>query len=750
MIKLLMHFIFKSSLIFFILLIPNNNYAKQILIYADNINYDSEQVIVARGKAKIQYGEQLITSDIIIYNKEENKIILPVEFNLKDKDNNYIQGSSGSFSKTFEDGIIEDIKILLNDGSRIVGKNAKRKGSIDIITKGVYSPCKSRIKIGNFICPTWQLEGERMLHDNESLFLYQKHTKMRVLNTPIFYLPYMVAPSPLRKERKSGFLTPSFNFNFLDTKTSQSTSLPYYFNISEDKELTFTPTFNYGGGVDSSQRFLFDYSQLLSGGNLDINFKFDSNFENENNNKWFSDASIVTNYTQNINSNYKIEIESALQTSKDYIQRTDPNNTLSYQSSLRSKIKVDGYNLYHIDDKLEISSSYYQVSQDDEDNKITPIVLPYIEYYSGSKNLDNKTKYYSKHIFYNIFRDKGNNVHAKSQKKISSMFSTEHIVYKNIFRITFNSETYAQVFDTEKKLLINSEYHTGSYSRFFPIVGLNFDMPFKLKNNSHNFLYSPYISLIASPGLSNSNKISNEDSSINDFSLNNLRELNRYTGSDKLDNSKRLNYGFNISNDKIRLDMLSYYEFSNNSNFDNDQNSDDHLSDMIGQVEYKNKISTDYNFRYDHNDNYFKKHNINFKYPGSYGNLTLSYLDQKSKTDETIITDTETLNYNIESAKFYKYSQIKLKGLYDLKKSINSEYSIGYNYFDECFGVNIDFSRKSYEEGELKPQDLLTIMFSFKNLGSYKSSNLAVSDRDKQDIEWQGISTSNELFAINE
>ena len=37
-------------------------------------------------------------------------------------------------------------------------------------------------------------------------------------------------------------------------------------------------------------------------------------------------------------------------------------------------------------------------------------------------------------------------------------------------------------------------------------------------------------------------------------------------------------------------------------------------------------------------------------------------------------------------------------------------------------------------------------MFSFKNLGSYKSTNLAVSENDKEDIEWESISIDNELF----
>ena len=37
-------------------------------------------------------------------------------------------------------------------------------------------------------------------------------------------------------------------------------------------------------------------------------------------------------------------------------------------------------------------------------------------------------------------------------------------------------------------------------------------------------------------------------------------------------------------------------------------------------------------------------------------------------------------------------------------------------------------------------------MFSFKNVGSYKSTNLAVSETDKQEIEWISEGIKNELF----
>ena len=67
---------------------------------------------------------------------------------------------------------------------------------------------------------------------------------------------------------------------------------------------------------------------------------------------------------------------------------------------------------------------------------------------------------------------------------------------------------------------------------------------------------------------------------------------------------------------------------------------------------------------------------------------------------------------------------------------------------NECFGINIDFVRKSYEEDTLKPQDILTLMFSFKNIGSYKSTNLASTDGNR-DIKWQNVDIDENKFENN-
>ena len=85
-----------------ILIIPNFNDAKEILIYADSISYDENENIVAKGNAKIFQQNQFILSELIIYDKLENKIILPTKFIFKDENKNYFEGENGFFLKDLE------------------------------------------------------------------------------------------------------------------------------------------------------------------------------------------------------------------------------------------------------------------------------------------------------------------------------------------------------------------------------------------------------------------------------------------------------------------------------------------------------------------------------------------------------------------------------------------------------------------------------------------------------------------------
>ena len=92
----------------------------------------------------------------------------------------------------------------------------------------------------------------------------------------------------------------------------------------------------------------------------------------------------------------------------------------------------------------------------------------------------------------------------------------------------------------------------------------------------------------------------------------NSKSLNRYSGTDKLDNSKRVVYGFNAKNSNFVADLIQTYEFTNNSNFHKEQGNEKRLSDLLGALAYDNQknIYTGYDFRVDVDEDYIKEQNI--------------------------------------------------------------------------------------------------------------------------------------------
>ena len=137
-----------SFIVFFVAIIfyTTEHSAKEIQIYADSIDYDSNENIVAKGNVKIIEGNEVLTSSIIIINQNKKIITLPKEFQFKDEKDNYYYGTSGEFSTDFMNAKINDIKLLLNDGSRIVGSSGQKTDEQILINKGVCSPCESKIK----------------------------------------------------------------------------------------------------------------------------------------------------------------------------------------------------------------------------------------------------------------------------------------------------------------------------------------------------------------------------------------------------------------------------------------------------------------------------------------------------------------------------------------------------------------------------------------------------------------------------
>jgi LPS-assembly protein len=84
----------------------------------------------------------------------------------------------------------------------------------------------------------WDLSAARLDIDQQEGRGVARHAKLRVMDVPVLYSPYL--SFPIDDRRKSGFLVPSIGNS---SRSGFKVVTPYYFNIAPNMDATLTPTF---------------------------------------------------------------------------------------------------------------------------------------------------------------------------------------------------------------------------------------------------------------------------------------------------------------------------------------------------------------------------------------------------------------------------------------------------------------------------------------------------------------------------
>ena len=682
-------------------------YSKDSIIYSDFLSTDKNNNIIAKGNVRILHDEEILKTDNLFIDEKNNKIILENEFTYKDKSGNYYYGSEGEFSKDFHSGIIHDFSFIGSDKLRLKGVKGIKKGNIDIIEKAVITPCKT-IKLFN--CPLWQIKAQKIVHDKNEYMIYQKNSRMEILEFPVFYTPYSISPSPLRKERRSGFLYPTFQI--INSSHGGSAKLPYYFNISPDKELLITPVFYF---IQSKQDIKYFYNQRTSGGNITMNASTLTNFDKSDDFEWLRDASLSLSINQKINKHYKTGINMNLQTKGTYLREYDSTNPINYFSSLSTSAYIDGYSLIEENDLLTFETYNFQAVKQDDDNKKIPIVSPVINYNTGNKIIFDNINLQNKLLFYHIFRDKNTTDHAYRQTRLNYDADISYQKFWKNSRIRFESTVQSDFYSTYKKQ-IGNEYVSDEHIRIFPMTGILIDNP--LINSKTKTIYTPKVFLGINPSKANTNEISNELTTDNEIDISRFFSVNRYTGNDKFDNGQRIGYGLDIIKENFNFNIAQGYQISKNSDYSKDVRMSNDFSDVLGKFGFTNildsKMNFNYNYRYSPTDKYIYYQNAALSGDlNNIGNISIGYNNADSKSSSLTFDDRESINFKFQSVNFLN-SNVEFSTSYDMLKDSHQTSTINYTYGDECFGMNVIYNKNFFNN----TPDTLSIGMNFTFIGS--------------------------------
>lgn len=242
----------------------------KLLVEADELIYDNDKnTVTAKGNAELHYGPRTLQADRVRYDRGSSRVFAEGNVRLTDQDGAVVTGDRMELTDDFKTGFIDSLRIQQSvdrrgetvrtrfsapRAERIAGEQTR----FDYGTYTACEPCKDNPEVP----PLWQVRAAKIVHNNETHTVYFEESTLEIAGIPVAYLPYFEAPDPTVK-RKSGFLTPRF---ITSTAVGTGASVPYFFNLAPDYDLTLSPAFLSRQGVLGQA----EYRQRLDNGSFNL------------------------------------------------------------------------------------------------------------------------------------------------------------------------------------------------------------------------------------------------------------------------------------------------------------------------------------------------------------------------------------------------------------------------------------------------------------------------------------------------
>ena len=230
------------------------------VLVADDVYMEGNERLVATGNVEAIYDGRRLQAEGIIYDRTTDRLILSGPIVIHEDGDSIIIATSGEIDQDLENGILRGARIVMGDHVQLAAQELNRSGGrFNQLVKVSVTSCK--------VCddgtpPLWQIRARRVIHDQQEKQLYFEDAQLRVLDTPIFYLPRLRLPDPTL-ERATGFLVPSFvNSSLLGV----GARVPYFFRLGDHKDLTVTPFL-----TTKTRTLELRYRQAFRNGRIEFN-----------------------------------------------------------------------------------------------------------------------------------------------------------------------------------------------------------------------------------------------------------------------------------------------------------------------------------------------------------------------------------------------------------------------------------------------------------------------------------------------
>ena len=701
-----------------------NSVGLTTIVTSENYRFESENVVFDNKNKIIKSDFPTKISDpngniffvsMFNYNSIKNILFSKGEIKLEDINKNIYKFNQIYIDEKKKKVIGSDAKIFLNDNKmkadvrnnpRIFANSVSIDESTTSVQKGVLTYCKFR---ENDKCPPWELRAKKIKHNSSKKTVYYDSAVLKIYDFPIFYFPKFSHPDPT-VDRRSGFLIPTFANS---TNMGVGIDIPYFWNISKDKDITFTPRFQ----ASNEPLYLAEYRQDFAKSFLITDVGYTEGYKKKSNTK---------------TSGSRAHFFSRFYTS--FIEEAD----------ISSDLEI---NLQHVS-----NSTYPKV------NKLQTSLVDYLD-----NTIKNTVDYafQKKDLFFNTKISAFENLSKTGNERFEYIYP-EASLEKNVLMseslgiIDLKSELLVRNFEVDKQLdIISNEFNwvsnswvnkfgfeneflglfknvnykakntenfktDSTTSEFYGALGFKSELGlFKFRDGNKLNIFKPKMLVKISP---NDSRNISEDSTILNYS--DLYKLNKVKDIQTVDTGSSISLGFDfkinnldekneVKNEKFRIGIGQIISAEENRDMPSKATLNEKMSDIIGEasLNLSENINISHNFLLDQNLENFNKNRIELGaiYPSA--NFNLSFLEESQHIGHTKYVETKA-GFNFSNG------LISLGAKRNLLTNSAEFYDLSYEYINDCLTAGVAFRREFYRDRDVEPEDSLIFKVTFKPLGT--------------------------------
>ena len=493
-------------------------------LIADEIKINQAGELVASGAVTVWYEDRKVTASSITYASKNDKLIIRGPIRIIDNQSTMILGDQAELSEDLKVGIIKSAKIILGyqvqiAAAKVLQKDARYSEAFNIAATSCHV-CLNKT-------PLWQIRARKIVQDKFEKQIYFEHAQLRVLDIPVFYLPFMRLPDPSLK-RATGLLAPK-----LKTSSVLNTGIkiPYFIRLNKHKDFTITPFYS-----PKTKTIEYRYRQAYTSGFMLIEGALtrDALIPNKNRGYILSDTSLILQNGYNLGIQLQAVSDPSYLFEYDFAQLDRLNTKLELSRSMRyqnSEVKLSNY--HSLRENENNATQPTLVAEGAIESRLNPDMI------KGEIGLEaNFLKSYRYSDLNNDGPDSDTLVDGYDTTRLSLLSNWDHgWEIANGIILHFENEFGLSQYYVQQHADIGPKA-----TRMFGVGAVGLRWPwYRINSNGGIGIVEPQIQLVRS--VSSNSAVPNDDSTQVEFDEGNLFRLNRAPGLDLIENGSRLNVG---------------------------------------------------------------------------------------------------------------------------------------------------------------------------------------------------------------